>query len=40
MQAIRDDSKDAAFNAVSEKPLAPPQIQQTSSSWTHLVAGA
>ncbi|KAI9372166.1 mitochondrial carrier domain-containing protein [Aspergillus egyptiacus] len=40
MQAMRNDTKDAALNAASEQPIAPPQIQQTSSSWTHLVAGA
>ncbi|KAL4866065.1 hypothetical protein BDV12DRAFT_173417 [Aspergillus spectabilis] len=40
MQAMRNDSKDAALNAASEQPIAPPQVQQTNSSWTHLVAGA
>ncbi|KAL4782505.1 mitochondrial carrier domain-containing protein [Aspergillus varians] len=40
MQAMRNDAKDAALNAVSEKPMSPPQIQQINSSWTHLVAGA
>jgi solute carrier family 25 protein 33/36 len=41
MQAMRDDSKDAALNAaVPEGPISPPQVQQTNSSWTHLVAGA
>ncbi|KAL4960305.1 putative mitochondrial carrier protein (Rim2) [Aspergillus stella-maris] len=39
MQAMRNDTKDAALNSVGEKPLSP-QIQQTNSSWTHLVAGA
>ena len=40
MQAMRNDTKDAALNAVPEKPITPPQVQQTNSSWTHLVAGA
>ncbi|KAL3476795.1 mitochondrial carrier domain-containing protein [Aspergillus californicus] len=40
MQAMRNDAKDTALNAASEKPIAPPQLQQTNSSWTHLVAGA
>jgi solute carrier family 25 protein 33/36 len=38
MQAIRNDTKDAALNAVPEKPLSP-QVQ-LNSSWAHLVAGA
>ncbi|KAL2812111.1 mitochondrial carrier domain-containing protein [Aspergillus granulosus] len=40
MQAMRSDAKDAALNAVPEKPLSPPQVQHINSSWTHLVAGA
>ncbi|KAL2868734.1 putative mitochondrial carrier protein (Rim2) [Aspergillus lucknowensis] len=40
MQAMRNDTKDAALSAVPEKPITPPQVQKRSSSWTHLVAGA
>lgn len=39
MQAMQNDTKDAALNAVHEKPITP-QVQQINSSWTHLVAGA